>query len=204
MNTPNNSKALPPTTGSAFRAIVADPPWDMGKTGKRKSRPNQETKLDYPTMNTESICNLKAGDLAAPDAVLFLWTTHSHLEAAFGVMRSWGFRYQRCLTWDKANGICLFGFHHRTEFCLFGYRGKLEAFPRRKAFPTVFGGASERHSAKPETFFRLVEDYTPGPYLEMFARQKRHGWASWGNEIANDVEMPNASVDVTNITTIKP
>ena len=37
----------------------------------------------------------------------------------------------------------------------------------------------------------LVEDYTPGPYLELFARRKRHGWASWGNEIASDVEMPN-------------
>jgi N6-adenosine-specific RNA methylase IME4 len=25
----------------------------------------------------------------------------------------------------------------------------------------------------------------------MFARRKRPGWHVWGNELANDVEMPN-------------
>jgi len=37
----------------------------------------------------------------------------------------------------------------------------------------------------------MIEQHFEGPYLELFARRKRHGWASWGNEIANDVEMPN-------------
>jgi len=33
----------------------------------------------------------------------------------------------------------------------------------------------------------VVESVSPGPYLEMFARRKRPGWQSWGNEVASDV-----------------
>ena len=140
-----------------YKCIVADPPWNVHKTGKRKSRPNQSTELDYATMITEEIINLPIQNLVDDNSVLFLWTIHSHIQSAFDVMNKWGFKYQRLLTWDKGNGMCLFGFHHRTEFCLFGYKGKLEAFPRQKAFPTLFIGKSNKHSQKPEEFFKLVE-----------------------------------------------
>lgn len=50
------------------------------------------------------------------------------------------------------------------------------------------------HSHKPEFFQDVIEAQSDGPRLELFARRKRHGWASWGNEIANDVEMPNKEV----------
>jgi N6-adenosine-specific RNA methylase IME4 len=30
--------------------------------------------------------------------------------------------------------------------------------------------------------YSLIEDRSHGPYLEMFARQKREGWDSWGND----------------------
>jgi N6-adenosine-specific RNA methylase IME4 len=35
----------------------------------------------------------------------------------------------------------------------------------------------------------MVEEVSPGPYLEMFARDKREGWHAWGNEIESDVEI---------------
>jgi N6-adenosine-specific RNA methylase IME4 len=38
------------------------------------------------------------------------------------------------------------------------------------------------HSAKPEAFLDLVEQVSPGPYLELFARRNRLGWDTWGNE----------------------
>jgi N6-adenosine-specific RNA methylase IME4 len=49
-----------------------------------------------------------------------------------------------------------------------------------------------RHSAKPEDFQTIVEKVSPGPYLEMFARRKRPGWAAWGNEITSDVEIKSS------------
>ncbi len=36
------------------------------------------------------------------------------------------------------------------------------------------------HSAKPPAFLDLVERVSPGPYVELFARQPRLGWDSWG------------------------
>lgn len=165
-----------------FKTIVVDPPWPVSKTGKRKSRPSQGTALDYPIMSLADITALPVQSIAAESSVLFLWTTHAFLEPAFDVMRAWGFKYQRCLTWDKANGMCLFGFHHRTEFCLFGYRGEIDAFPRRKAIPTVFSGKSARHSAKPDEFYTLVEPLG-NERVDIFARQPRDGWAVWGNEV---------------------
>jgi hypothetical protein len=107
----------------------------------RKVRPNQKAELDYVTMTLDEIKALPVQNIAAENAVLFLWTTHAFLESAFDVMRAWGFKYQRCLTWDKANGVCFFGFHHRTELCLFGYRGKIEMYPRRKAIPPCLPGS---------------------------------------------------------------
>lgn len=92
------------------------------------------------------------------------------------------------LTWDKGNGMCLFGFHHRTEFCLFGYRGGIEMYPRRKAIPTVFGGKSERHSAKPDEFYSMVEPLGANR-LDIFARRPREGWTVWGNEVEANTNL---------------
>lgn len=46
-----------------------------------------------------------------------------------------------------------------------------------------------RHSEKPEAFFDLVEQVSPGPYLELFARRQRLGWDTWGNEALEHVEL---------------
>jgi N6-adenosine-specific RNA methylase IME4 len=36
------------------------------------------------------------------------------------------------------------------------------------------------HSVKPAGFLDIVEQVSPGPYVELFARQPRLGWDSWG------------------------
>lgn len=36
------------------------------------------------------------------------------------------------------------------------------------------------HSVKPSAFLDIVERVSPGPYVELFARQPRLGWDSWG------------------------
>jgi N6-adenosine-specific RNA methylase IME4 len=38
------------------------------------------------------------------------------------------------------------------------------------------------HSRKPEIYDR-VEKLCSGPYLELFARNRREGWDSWGDEV---------------------
>ena len=53
-----------------------------------------------------------------------------------------------------------------------------------------------RHSEKPDAFLDMVERISPAPRLELFARDQRLGWASWGNEALNHVELvlPNAKL----------
>lgn len=46
------------------------------------------------------------------------------------------------------------------------------------------------HSRKPEAFLDLVEQQSPGPYLEMFARRARFGWDYWGDESLGTAELP--------------
>lgn len=42
---------------------------------------------------------------------------------------------------------------------------------------------------KPEEFFNLIEPIVPGPKIELFARDRRHGWDAWGNEVESDIEL---------------
>ena len=169
-----------------YKVIYADPPWEVQKI-RRKVRPNQ-VEMDYPVMTLDAIKGLPVGDIAEDDAVLFLWTTHRWLPDAFVVMSSWGFKYQRTITWDKGNGMCLFGFHHRTEFLLFGYRGRLPMYPRRKAIPTLVSAKSPRHSQKPDCIRDMVSVFGERR-IELFARERVAGWDCWGNEVESDIEL---------------
>ena len=56
-----------------------------------------------------------------------------------------------------------------------------------------------------EAFQDVVESVSPGPYLELFARRQRLGWATWGNEALCHVELvtPN-NVSTTPVAEYKP
>ena len=187
---------------SAFRCIVADPPWPYeirGPASSKEHRPNSHGAATssverYGAMSIAELCELKPQ--ADKNAHCYIWTTNSFLVEAHTVARAWGFVPKTLLTWGKlkADGTPSMktGFYFRgaTEHCLFCVRGSLR-LNDTKARPTLYLSERMPHSRKPEWFYRLVEESSPAPYLEMFARRKRHGWASWGNEIASDVEMPN-------------
>lgn len=179
-----------------FRCIVADPPWQQPMTGQYlKRRENRAKCLPYPTMTVDQIKALPVGDMAEPDAHLWLWTTNAFLEDGFAVLRAWGFRYLAPIHWIKPSGLGNY-FIHRTQTILFGYR-KTCRFPARRYAPNVFTtGLPKRHSEKPEEAFTLIEAVSPGPRLELFARRARPGWTVWGNEVpckANTGDAPNPS-----------
>ena len=39
-----------------------------------------------------------------------------------------------------------------------------------------------KHSRKPDGIHERIERLVAGPYLELFARQSRPGWTTWGDE----------------------
>jgi len=163
-----------------YDVIYADPPWEIKKI-KRKVRPNQ-IEMDYTSLPLEVIRNLPVQNISKENSVCFLWSIQKMLPFAFGVLEQWGFKYQRTITLDKGNGMCLFGFHHRTEFLLFGYRGKLEMYPRRKAFPTLVQAKSQRHSEKPQIVRELIKPFGK-KRIELFAREYVDGFDVWGDEV---------------------
>lgn len=184
-----------------YKTIVADPPWPMKGAGPLRGREGfgdalcaASKPMPYATMTVEQIAALSIP--AEPDAHLYLWTTNKFLPAAFVVAECWGFKPSTTIVWAKRPmGGGLGGCYGiATEFVLFCRRGKLPALQRigRNWFswkrPYDERG-KPRHSAKPGEFFAMVEQVSPGPYLELFARDKRIGWHSWGNEVPSDVEL---------------
>jgi N6-adenosine-specific RNA methylase IME4 len=183
--------ALPP---GPFGAVYADPPWNFKNYSAKGD--GRSPSRHYDTMTLADIKALPVADVCAKDCHLFLWTTQPHLQQAFEVMTSWGFKYSSiAFTWVKLNRSAptLFmdyrSFHvglgkttrKNTEVCLLGRRGspqRLSAAVRELIISPV-----REHSRKPEDAAKRIEEYAPGPYLEMFARSERGGqWSSWGNQ----------------------
>ncbi len=185
-----NSQELRHT--ASYRCLVIDPPWDQGKTGKRSVRPNQDEKLDYPTLTPDEIRALPIESVAAENSYMWLWATNSRsrsadipiLALAFDLMDCWGFRYYTTITWDKKTGPCPFGpYQITTEHVLFGYRGKAN-FPKEclGKMKTLFASRSTKHSEKPSVFYEYVRQNFEGPRLDLFARRAHEGFDGWGNE----------------------
>lgn len=166
---------------------MADPPWPMVKIARR-CRPKQRAVLDYPTMSVEEIALLGVKELSEEDAHLYLWTTHRYLPDAFRVVESWGFKYECLFTWIKPVGFTPFSWMRTTEFALFCRRGSLPLKVVGKRLD-LYAGVGREHSRKPDAFLDIVEQVSPGPYIEVFARRQRFGWDSWGDECRRDVEM---------------
>jgi N6-adenosine-specific RNA methylase IME4 len=183
-----------------YRTLVVDPPWPQKGGGSLKGREGfldaggPSLALPYKTMTLLAIAGLRIP--AERDAHLYLWTTSGFLRDAFQVMSAWGFDYSTTLVWAKAPiGKGLGGAYGiATEFVLFGRRGSLPALSKvgRNWFtwkrPYDERGKPQ-HSAKPEEFYAMVEQVSPGPYLDMFARRPRLGWDVWGDQAPGGVEL---------------
>jgi len=175
-----------------YKCIVIDPPWNQGKTGKRLVRPNQNTKLDYPTMKKEELLNLPINKWADNNCFLWLWVTNSKdkttkepfLKMAFDLLEYWGFNFYTMITWNKRTGPCPFGpYQIITEQILFAYKGAAKFKPESLGkLQTMFTERSTAHSVKPAAFYIEICKYFDGPRLDVFARQKRPGFHGWGNE----------------------
>lgn len=175
-----------------YRTIVADPPWEVHQPpewnyGKPGGVPNK--RLPYQTMDLMALRTLPVKDMAADDAHLYVWTINRYVEAAYDLARRWGFSPSTLLTWCKPRkGLGVGGAYALTsEFILFARKGR-DCLQRREG-TTWFEWPRGEHSAKPDGFLDVVEQVSPGPYLELFARRARFGWDYWGDESLGTAEM---------------
>ena len=170
-----------------YRVIYADPPWWYGTPQHGKTEQVATLGTHYPSMKTGAICDLPVGDMAADNAVLFLWATSPLLFEAKAVIDAWGFTYKASIVWDKVLHNVGHYVSVRHEFLLICTRGS--CLPDSdKLHDSVVSIERTAHSAKPEQFRDIIDEmYTPvkGDRLELFARAAtpKH-WASWGNQDA--------------------
>jgi len=172
--------------------VLADPPWRFtNRTGKMA--PEHRRLSRYPTMTHEDIMALPIAELVLPQSHLYLWVPNALILEGLEVMRRWGFTYKTNLVWYKTRkdggpdgrGV---GFYFRnvTELVLFGTRGSIRTLPPGRRQVNVIVSQKREHSRKPEELYDVIERCSAGPYLELFARHGRPGWAQWGNEVGED------------------
>lgn len=197
MNEEVNQNLLTFCGNDKYTTVYADPPWQFSnRTGK--IAPEYKKNDRYGTMTIEDIKDMPVSDIIADNAHLYLWVPNALLIEGLDVLRAWGFTYKGNIVWEKVRkdgqpdgrGV---GFYFRnvTELLLFGVKTKRKS----ETFRTLPPGRSQvnllrtmkrEHSRKPDEMINIIESCSPGPYIELFARGTRDGWAMWGNQADDD------------------
>lgn len=192
----------------SYRTIVADPPWEKPDTGAHTHTPNgnwdttgagmagKASRTPYPQMTLDEIGALPISALADDDSHLYVWTFGRYIPEAYRLVAGWGFTASALLTWCKTPMGMGFGgaYVPTTEHILFARRGR---DIRQRRWDSTWaamkrpylGNGGPTHSAKPEGWLDIIEQVSPGPYLEMFARRQRLGWDTWGDQALEHVAM---------------
>lgn len=183
--------------------IYADPPWEfVTRSDKGLEKSPQK---HYDCMPLAELKSMRDDILfaTAPDSVCIMWTTWCFLDQGMELLDAWGFKYKTGGVWNKitkngkqtmGNGYTL---RNASEPFLIGTVGN----PKVKNHGTrdsqfsgdvpddlsdlgeiTINAIRREHSRKPDEMYGLIENLFNGSYLELFARTKREGWESWGNE----------------------
>ena len=128
-------------------------------------------------MTLQEIMELPVAQLALPQSHLHLWVPNALILEGLEVMKRWGFSYKTNLVWHKVRkdggpdgrGV---GFYFRnvTELILFGIRGSLRTYAPGRTQVNIIRTRKREHSRKPDQAYDIIEQCSPEPRLELFAR----------------------------------
>ncbi len=182
---------------NGYGLIEADPAWGWTSFAGKASAPHRTEVAPYEVMTIDELRALPVADLAAKDCLLNMWVIGSHLDQAIELGKHWGFTFKSDgFVWVKTGkhdpNVRPIGMgkwvRKQVEYSLLFSRGKpsrLEAGVRQlmETGDNVIYAPKREHSRKPDERIERLERLAAGPYLEMFARQQRPGWSSWGNQV---------------------
>ena len=170
--------------------VIADPPWKFADKLPGNGRGAEK---HYKTLSPEHIAEVIAHGLARAGVDrdymrLFLWRVSAMQAEALRVLELLDLVPKAEIVWVKytRSGRTLhFGMGRRVrnahEICIIAERGRVPVLSH--SVRSVFFAPVGRHSEKPNAFFDLVEQLSPGPYLELFARRHHPGWLCVGDEL---------------------
>lgn len=167
-----------------FDLLMVDPPWRFqawSAAGEGKN-PSQH----YECQPGEWIERLPLQALAAPNALVWLWAIAPMLPAALRALDAWGFDFKTMGYWTKTtkHGKIAFGTGYilrgAGEPFLIGTRGSPKT--SRNVRSALLAQVRE-HSRKPDEAFAAAERLMPhARRIEIFSREHRPGWTTWGDE----------------------
>lgn len=153
-----------------YQTIVIDAPWHK--------------------MDVDSIIDLPIVEISdRKGCVLWLWLTNDKVLEAARCVRTWGYKLQTMLTWEKVteNGLESIEYgewlNDSTEHCLIATKGYVASFSEISTLghqSTLLIAKRRQRGLKPDEFYRLVETLQPTAVrIVMFRRLPRKGWDTW-------------------------
>jgi N6-adenosine-specific RNA methylase IME4 len=180
-----NNKPKPLPKGE-YDIILSDVPIEY--------RNNLEGSPDahYDVLSVDKLKAMKVP--SAKDSMLFFWATYPTLEDALKIIHAWGFEYKSQIVWIKAKdgkldpdsiqigtGYYVRGSHELLLICK---KGSVPLPFEEDRPSSVFIAERTKHSKKPPGIYNVIEKMYPNRnYLELFARSKRKGWTSYGDQV---------------------
>lgn len=164
-----------------FGLAIVDCPWAFRTYGGADTTPSRTAEDPYPVMSLQDLKNLPVSEIMADDSILLMWTVSHLQDEATEVAEAWGFKAKSvAFIWDKGKIGMGYWVRQEAEICKLYTRGRpkrLNADVRQ-----MIRAPRREHSRKPDEQYARAERLAAGPYVELFARQHRPGWTSWGNE----------------------
>ena len=200
---------FPPLPNRQYDILYADPPWHYkGKLQFDKSgtiERNQDwakrifissASFKYPTIPTDELKKLPVQQIAKDDSLLFLWTTNPHLAQAIELGIAWGFEYKTvAFVWNKMNHNPGHYTLSYCELCLLFKRGRIPTPRGARNVKQLIEIARNEHSEKPlEAAQGIIRMFPHQSRIELFARDKKEGFDSWGLDIVNQDEKQRLDV----------
>jgi len=178
---------------NSYSVLYADPAWSF-KSYSRKDI-SKMPDAHYDCMSLDDIKNLPVRDLAAQDSVCVVWCTAPMIKQGLETLEAWGFEFKTMGAWAKQSSTGKAwgfgtGYIYRSamEPWILGTKGKPKSLS--KSIRNLIVAPIREHSRKPDQMIEMIEAQFEGPYCELFCRQARAGWDSWGNQVDRFKALP--------------
>lgn len=183
-----------------FDIVLIDPPWPMfGDPNK-----NAAAGKHYSLMSMEDIKAMPIKQLfRGKNGAAFVWVTCPRADLGIDAIRAWGLHFRGIpFIWAKTRkgdgelihgqGVPPTSTKPTTELCFLattnrsGRPFKLLNAAMGQLVPHPRG----KHSEKPAIIRdHIVKLYGDRPRIELFARARVDGWAAWGNQVPEGVDL---------------
>lgn len=170
-----------------YKLILADPPWQYGTANL-----NGCAEAHYDTTKTTDLATMPVPEISDESGcVLLMWVTGPMVPDAMRLFNAWGFTYKSKFVWFKAADVGMdlrkakpdygtgFWVRGNPEDVWIGTKGKVKV-PRSDYLAIISN--IFKHSKKPSCLHEYGETLGLEPRCELFAREGRPGWDSFGNQ----------------------